>query len=103
MVGTEILEGTPISLTEAAKLCPGRPHMATLWRWATSGCRGVKLITVVMGSRRYTSRESLERFLEATTEAAAGHPAPPALAMPKTSRRRREIAAAEARLAKAGI
>src|SRR4051812_18032861 len=39
-----------------------RPSTATLWRWAMKGIRGVKLDTVVIGGRRYTSVEAFDRF-----------------------------------------
>lgn len=52
-----------LSMTAAAKLLPGRPNVATLWRWRTSGCRGHKLETFLFGGRRYTSREAISRFL----------------------------------------
>jgi hypothetical protein len=63
-----------LTLTAATKLLPGRPNVATLWRWRTAGCRGVKLETVLIGGRRMTSREALARFFAATTAAADGEP-----------------------------
>jgi len=64
-----------LSLPAAAKLLPGRPHAATLYRWTRRGVRGVRLETVLIAGRRYTSREALDRFI-ATTSAADGEPAP---------------------------
>jgi hypothetical protein len=52
-------------MTAAVKLLPGQPHVATLWRWRTVGCRGHKLETILFGGRRYTSREAIARFLVA--------------------------------------
>jgi len=46
---------------------PSRPHIATVWRWVTRGVRGVKLATVHLGGRRFSSREAIQRFVEATT------------------------------------
>lgn len=88
-----------VSLTEAAQVAPGRPHLATVWRWALHGCRGVKLETIVSGGRRYTSHEAIGRFVAATTAVAAGQPAP------KRTRAERAKAArrADAILARAGI
>lgn len=63
-----------LSMTAATKLLPNRPDVATLWRWRTAGCRGVKLETILFGGRRYTSREALSRFIAATTAAADGEP-----------------------------
>ena len=54
-----------LSMTAASKLLPGRPNVATLWRWRTAGCRGHKLETLLYCGRRYTSREAISRFLAA--------------------------------------
>ena len=82
-----------LSLSEAAKVTPGRPH------WQKRGVRGVRLSTVIVGGRRFTSREAIEQFIAATTAAANGE-APPV----RTPRQRqRAIDAAERELAKAGI
>jgi hypothetical protein len=63
-----------LSLAEAAKSLPGRPNVTTVWRWRNRGVRGVKLETVCIGGRRFTSREALARFCAATTAAADGEP-----------------------------
>lgn len=79
------------SLAQAAKLLPGRPHISTLHRWRLKGVKGVKLDTVVVGGRRFVTREALERFVQATTAAANGFPLPT-----RTPRQReRDIADAE--------
>ena len=88
-----------LSLRAASKLLPDNPNLSTLYRWFMRGCHGVKLETVLIGSRRYTSRESLQRFAERTTAAATGEPIPTRTA----KQREREIAAAEAELDGAGI
>jgi len=46
--------------------------LATCWRWIQRGCRGVKLESVLIGGKRYTSLEALQRFVERTTAAADG-------------------------------
>jgi hypothetical protein len=61
---------TLIPLADAAELLPVRPSLSTLSRWRREGFRGVKLETVVVGRRRCTSLEALERFIAATTERA---------------------------------
>ncbi len=79
----------------ATRHIPGRPHVSTVWRWMTRGCRGITLESLVCAGRRYTSLESIERFVAATTAAAAGE-SPPA----RTSRQReRAIAEAERKMA----
>lgn len=55
-----------IPLTQAARLLPSRPSTATLWRWMQKGARGRKLETCIIGGRRYTSVEALQRFTEQT-------------------------------------
>lgn len=89
-----------LTLSEARARLPGRPDMSTLWRWYQRGVRGVRLETVVVGARRYTSAEALERFLSASTAAADGMQSRPAAV---SAARQRQIAAAEARCAAAGI
>jgi hypothetical protein len=59
-----------ISLADAARLLPARrrgkkPHISCLYRWTTTGCRGVVLESVMVGGTRCTSREALTRFIAA--------------------------------------
>jgi hypothetical protein len=88
-----------ISFTAATKVCKSRPHVATVWRWSTIGCHGVVLDSIVIGGRRFTSKEALERFISATDARAKGEPLP--TRTPK--QRQRSIAAAEKILEAAGI
>jgi hypothetical protein len=95
-----------ISLTDATKLLPRRragrkPNVATLYRWTTCGCRGIVLEHLQVGATRCTSREALQRFFDKLTDATASVLAAPVTPLP--AGRRREIAAAEKRLARAGI
>jgi hypothetical protein len=58
-----------ISLRDAAGLLPARrrgkkPHVSCVYRWTTTGCRGVLLDSVSVGGTRCTSREALVRFIE---------------------------------------
>jgi hypothetical protein len=66
------LNDTLVSLTDAAKLLPGRPSVHLLWRWRTAGVRNVKLETVLIGGKRYTSTEAIQAFVRRTTAAADG-------------------------------
>jgi hypothetical protein len=98
------------SLTAATKLpCFGnrrggkRISVCTLWRWATAGCRGVKLETIMAGGSRATSFEAIERFFEQLTLRAEGQQLVPPQSPRMTTARKRQIAAAERRLAKAGV
>jgi hypothetical protein len=63
-----------LSITDAAKSLPGRPHVSTLHRWRLRGIRGIKLETILLGGKRLTSREALQRFADRTTAAASGEP-----------------------------
>lgn len=68
---TASVEGA-VPLSKAAALIPGRPHLATIWRWATRGVRGVRLATVHISGRRMTTPQAIEEFL---AELNAGNPA----------------------------
>ena len=55
-----------VPLTQAVKFIPGRPHVSTIWRWATQGVGNppIRLETSMVGGRRFTSRQAVERFVE---------------------------------------
>ncbi|NLY00954.1 MAG: DUF1580 domain-containing protein [Rhodopirellula sp.] len=61
-----------LTLSAAAVSLPHRPHSSTVSRWVQTGCRGIRLESVLLGGRRYTSKEALRRFIERTTQAAEG-------------------------------
>jgi hypothetical protein len=68
----DITRETLLTLAQAADELPRRrrgkkTHLSTLYRWATAGCRGVRLETLQIGATRCTSREALQRFFEALT------------------------------------
>jgi hypothetical protein len=60
-----------LSLKQAACFFPRSDrrnvHYATLYRWALTGVRGVKLETIKVGGLLYTSTEAIERFVTAQT------------------------------------
>jgi hypothetical protein len=60
MIDTQI--ETLFPLWRGSREIQSRPSAATLWRWAMRGVRGVKLDTVIIGGRRYTSHEAFARF-----------------------------------------
>ena len=67
----DICTETLISFTAAAKCVPGgRRNVATIYRWAYQGVRGVRLESVVIGGQRRTSREAILRFIRESTAAA---------------------------------
>lgn len=86
-------------VNEAPKHIPGRPSQASVWRWVLQGCGGIKLESTLIGGRRLTSTEAIQRFADARTAQANGEPVPS-----RTPRQRQAaIDRAEAELAEAGI
>ena len=61
-----------MSLREAAKSMPTidgkQVHLSTIWRWARKGLNGVRLEYVRVGRRVCTSREAMNRFVNALAE-----------------------------------
>jgi hypothetical protein len=58
-----------LTLAQAADSLPRRrrgrkTHISCLFRWTTTGCRGVVLESIQVGATRCTSREALQRFFE---------------------------------------
>src|SRR5262245_26237863 len=104
----DITTETPISLTQASRLCPpGRggktPALSCLLRWIMYGVDGpngrVKLEGARLGGRWFTSVQALQRFIERCTPA-TDEP----VRIPRSpSRRQRESDRAAAELAKCGI
>lgn len=52
-------------------------------RYFRHGIRGVRLETVLIGNRRFTSTEAIERFLRATNKPPAGHEGPHRMTAPE--------------------
>jgi hypothetical protein len=70
-----LLDEDLIPFAEGVRSLPGRPHISTGYRFATRGSRGVVLETVLVGGRRYTSRQALRRFVATvSTVGALGNP-----------------------------
>ena len=82
-----------LTLADAARHLPTRPHVSTIWRWAAKG----GLETVRLGGRVYTSAEALDRFAEHR----GGKRKPPEST--PTPQRQREIDDAERKLKEAGL
>ena len=94
----DVFTETVFPLKDGPKQIPSRPHLATVIRWWQRGCRGVHLETVLIGGARHTSREAVQRFVDATTAAADGKP--PADPSPQS---RKRVEQAEKQLAARGI
>lgn len=65
-----------LPLREAADLFPRRRkgtkvNIATLWRWMTTGSRGVVLETVRVGSQNYTTEQAIRDFIAAQSQPTA--------------------------------
>lgn len=99
MRGIDITSESPVTVTQAAKLFPNRPHVASVWRWILNGLNGINLESVKIGGRRYTSREAIQRFIERTTALADQKEVPVRCARQRTS----AVDAAESELSKEGI
>lgn len=98
-----------MSLTQAAGLIPPRrrgrkTNVSTLYRWSTSGCRGIIMPTIQCGGTRCTSVEGIQWFFEALTQLSRGEvsqtPGIPLRRSP--SQRRRESEQAGKRLEQMG-
>lgn len=97
----DIQDESLIPLSEAPQYIPGRPNISTLYRWFQRGARGTRLETVVVGNKRFTSHEAIQRFVERTTANSPGAVAPPS--RPTNRQREAAIRKAERELAEAGI
>lgn len=73
----DISTETLLTFQEAAKRLPGNPHLSSLHRWRLHGVKGIRLESVKVGGKRFTSVEALHRFTEQTTAAADCRPVPP--------------------------
>ena len=95
----DIANETVIAVAEVPQHTPGRPSLATIWRWVLRGTRAGKLESILVGGRRFTSVEAIQRFAQQSTAAADGEKAPSRTSL----QRERDISQAEAELAEAGI
>ena len=100
-----------ITLTEAAKLSPGRPSSCAVWRWCRVGLKSrngerIKLRHSRVGGRIFTTESDLSEFFRAVADADRQYfeADPPATSKPATNgQRQRSIASAEKKLQQAGI
>ena len=58
-----------ISLSVAMRSLSPPRHVATGYRWAQRGCRGVRLRTYLVGGARATTLSDLETFIDEVTAA----------------------------------
>ncbi len=76
-----LLEEELLSLPEAARILPRRRggkkvHTATLYRWTTTGLKGVVLESLQVGGTRCTSRQALQRFFDQLSPLPTSHRSP---------------------------
>ncbi len=96
----DLTQERAISLPEAARMVPPKGvHLSTLYRWFQHGIRGIRLETAMIGGKRVTSEEALDRFFRCTSESSGGVNATSSLSVIS---RQRQCDAAE-RLKAAGI
>lgn len=77
-----------------------KPHIASMYRWVTRGCRGIVLESLVVAGSRVTTMEAIDRWIASLSandkvQPAASHN------YRTTLRRQRDHARAEAELKKA--
>lgn len=94
-----ILSERRLNLTQAAHKLGVNP--STAWRFALHGVRGVQLETFSVGVKRFTTEESITRFIEACTTAAAGEQPTPQARTPR--QREQDIQRTERELDRVGI
>ena len=71
-----LLDETLVPLTAACKYFPVKCSRTSIERWARKGSRKATLETILLGGRRYTSREAIARFIRSQLRVEAERPAP---------------------------
>jgi hypothetical protein len=77
-------------------------NFVTIWRWAQYGIHGIRLQHVVVGNSICTTETWLREFFQNVASVRATGARPPACVR-TPSKREKDLAAAEAELAEAGI
>lgn len=57
-----------VPINQAGGKFPYRVGRTALERWMRDGVRGVRLESILIGSRRFTSEEAIARFIERTNQ-----------------------------------
>jgi hypothetical protein len=95
----DLANETVITLAEAAKRLPTRPHIASVYRHAQRGVRGIRLETIQVAGTLCTSVEAIQRWCERLTAARNGE----TLHVLTSRQRERAVAQAERELSEVGI
>jgi hypothetical protein len=103
----DLLNETPITLLRATALPQLRrngrkPHLASLHRWCSRGCRGIPLESIVVGGARCVTSESVDRWIDALTRQANGQTPHEYIHQRTPLRRQRDSQRASEELAAAG-
>ncbi len=85
---------TLIPIRDVSKHTPGRPHVATCYRWTQRTVNPLE--TVRVGGRVFSSVEAIRRFIARCSSKGA-------VAQTPSARRRQQVERAEQELAQAGI
>jgi len=59
---------TLLTVKQARKVLPSRPSINTIYRWFWKGVRGIKLESIRVGGRIFTTKEACERFIHASSK-----------------------------------
>lgn len=62
-----------ISFSKVSTLIPGRPSLSSVHRWATRGINGVRLKSVRVGGRLFSTNAWTQEFLDAQQAANQTH------------------------------
>ena len=57
------LDDELLTVPQVAKLLPGNTQERTVWRWFSVGVKGIKLESIKIGGKTFTSKKALEQFL----------------------------------------
>ena len=68
----DISKETLLTVKQARRELPNRPSINTVYRWFWKGVRGgIRLESIRIGGRVYTSKEACSRFIYASSEVRA--------------------------------
>jgi len=98
-----IVDRDLLTLAEAAKRIPGRPHTTTIWRWCRRGHRGITLPYRRLGRRILIDPYDVDRFAQRLAELDQREPAQSSPRQTSRSRRASRAERAEREADREGI
>lgn len=57
-----------LTVKQAQSALPNRPSINTIYRWCWKGVRGIKLDSIRVGGRIFTTEEACQRFILASSQ-----------------------------------